>query len=188
MCPYSELMPEVELKCRRRNKHFLVAARHGPLVVLLREHRADETDDRSAVGKMPTTSVRLRISRLRRSCGLLLQIWRQCSLGKVANASTSCVASASMSEASLKRSLIWVTTRACWARTAARSGWAKIERTSAPTKSWADLGARVNRLRVKWVRQRCHTAPSKTEPMASVRPAWEQRRAVGLGENRSLLG
>jgi len=28
-------------------------------------------------------------------------------------------------------------------------------------------------MRVKWVRQRCHTAPSKTEPMASVRPAWE---------------
>src|SRR4051812_7171908 len=36
-------------------------------------------------GKMPTTSVRLRISRLSRSCGLLLQICRQCSLGKLVN-------------------------------------------------------------------------------------------------------
>ena len=32
-------------------------------------------------GKMPTTSVRRRISRLRRSRGLFLQIWRQCLLG-----------------------------------------------------------------------------------------------------------
>ena len=33
-------------------------------------------------GKMPTTSVRRRISLLSRSSGLFYQIWRQCSLGK----------------------------------------------------------------------------------------------------------
>ena len=43
----------------------------GPLVVLLGELAADESDDGVAVGEMPTTSVRRRISRLRRSCGLL---------------------------------------------------------------------------------------------------------------------
>ena len=35
---------------------------------------------------MPTTSVRRRISRLRRSLGLLDQIWRQISLGKAVKA------------------------------------------------------------------------------------------------------
>src|SRR3954471_6389294 len=43
----------------------------------------------SRSGKMPTTSVRRRISRFSRSEGLLLQIWRQTSLGKAVNASTS---------------------------------------------------------------------------------------------------
>ncbi len=41
----------------------------------------------SRLGKMPTTSVRRRISRLSRSCGLLLQIWRQCSFGNAVKAS-----------------------------------------------------------------------------------------------------
>ena len=36
----------------------------------------------SRFGKMSTTSVRRRISRLSRSCALLLQIWRECSLGR----------------------------------------------------------------------------------------------------------
>jgi hypothetical protein len=40
----------------------------------------------SRLGKIPTTSVRRRISRLRRSLGLLLQIWRQISLGNAVNA------------------------------------------------------------------------------------------------------
>src|SRR3954467_15310255 len=40
-------------------------------------------------GKMPTTSVRRRISRFKRSLGLLDQIWRQISLGNAVNASTS---------------------------------------------------------------------------------------------------
>src|SRR5713226_5827170 len=44
---------------------------------------------------MPTTSVRRRTSLFNRSCGLFDQIWRQCSLGKVAKAKTSGPASAS---------------------------------------------------------------------------------------------
>ena len=40
----------------------------------------------SRLGKMPTTSVRRRISRLSRSLGLLDQIWRQISLGKAVKA------------------------------------------------------------------------------------------------------
>ena len=50
-----------------------VAALFGPLVVLLGQDGPDEADDRVAVGKDPTTSVRRRISRLRRSLGLLDQ-------------------------------------------------------------------------------------------------------------------
>jgi hypothetical protein len=34
-------------------------------------------------GKMPTTSVRRRISLFKRSCGLVLQIWRQSSPAEV---------------------------------------------------------------------------------------------------------
>jgi hypothetical protein len=40
-------------------------------------------------GKIPTTSVRRRISLLRRSSELLLQRWRQCSFGKPVKASRS---------------------------------------------------------------------------------------------------
>ena len=53
-----------------------VAAAFGPLVVLLGEDGSDEADECVAGGKMPTTSVRRRISRLSRSWGLLDQIWR----------------------------------------------------------------------------------------------------------------
>src|SRR3954454_12975121 len=48
---------------------------------------------------MPTTSVRRRISRLRRSAGLLLQICRQTSLGKAVKASTSARAASRCSAA-----------------------------------------------------------------------------------------
>src|SRR5438128_6336331 len=89
-------------------------------------------------GKMPTTSVRRRTSRFSRSWGLLLQIWRQCSRGKVAKASTSEPASASSDAASEKRSCSCSTIRACWAQTASRSGWAKIERTSVAANVCAD--------------------------------------------------
>jgi len=53
---------------------------HLPLVVLLGEDRADEPDARAAVGedpelgKIPTTALRRRISRFKRSCGLVDQI------------------------------------------------------------------------------------------------------------------
>jgi hypothetical protein len=50
--------------------------------VLFGQHCADQADQGVAVGKMPSTSVRRRISRLRRSEGLFDQIWRQTSLGK----------------------------------------------------------------------------------------------------------
>jgi hypothetical protein len=44
-----------------------VAAAFGPFVVLFGEDGADQADEGVAVGEMPTTSVRRRISRLRRS-------------------------------------------------------------------------------------------------------------------------
>jgi hypothetical protein len=47
----------------------------GPFVVLFGQHRADEPDQGVRSGKMPTTSVRRRISPLRRSWGLFDQIW-----------------------------------------------------------------------------------------------------------------
>jgi hypothetical protein len=58
-----------------------VAAAFGPFVVLLGQDGADEADDRVPVGKMPTTSVRARISLLSRSLGLFDQICRQISWG-----------------------------------------------------------------------------------------------------------
>jgi hypothetical protein len=45
------------------------AALLGPLVGLLGEHCADQAQDRVAVRKIPTTSVRRRISLFSRSCG-----------------------------------------------------------------------------------------------------------------------
>ena len=59
-----------------------VAPGFGPFVVLFGQHGADEADQGVAVGKMPTTSVRRRISLLSRSWGLFDQIWRQICLGK----------------------------------------------------------------------------------------------------------
>ena len=59
----------------------------GPFVLLFGQYGTDETDERVAVGDMPrTTSVRRRISLLRRSWGLLGQIWRQITLGNTVNA------------------------------------------------------------------------------------------------------
>ncbi len=46
-----------------------VAAAFGPFVVLFGKHGTDQPDQRFAVGKMPTTSVRRQISRLSRSWG-----------------------------------------------------------------------------------------------------------------------
>ena len=59
------------------------------MVVLLGQDRADQADDRVRSGKIPTTSVRRRISRLSRWLGLLDQICRQISLGNTVNASAS---------------------------------------------------------------------------------------------------
>jgi hypothetical protein len=53
------------------------------------------------------------------------------------------------------------TTRVCWAHTDSASGWAKIVRTNVATIVWAERGTRVSRLRMKWVRHRCHTAPGQ---------------------------
>jgi hypothetical protein len=50
--------------------------------VLLCQHGSDEAVMAARLGKMPTTSVRRRISLLRRSSGLLDQIWRQWVSGK----------------------------------------------------------------------------------------------------------
>src|SRR5690349_5352804 len=92
------------------------------------------------LGKMPTTSVRRLTSLLRRSCGLLLQICRQCSCGKLAKASTSGPASASRSAAWPKRSWSCSTTRPCWAQTAPASTWSKMERTRGGDQSLGRLG------------------------------------------------
>jgi hypothetical protein len=50
-----------------------VAAAFDPFVVLFGQDGADETDEAARSGKMPTTSVRRRISLFNRSCGLLLR-------------------------------------------------------------------------------------------------------------------
>lgn len=50
-------------------------------VVLFCEHHSDQTDHSFRLGKIPTTSVLLRMSRLRRSWGLLLQTRFQTSWG-----------------------------------------------------------------------------------------------------------
>jgi hypothetical protein len=49
--------------------------------VLLGEHHPDQADRRPRSGKIPTTSVRRRISLFRRSCGLFDQICFQCANG-----------------------------------------------------------------------------------------------------------
>jgi hypothetical protein len=54
---------------RLRMSRADVAAAFGPFVVLFGEDCADEADQRIAVVKMPTTSVRRRISRFSRSWG-----------------------------------------------------------------------------------------------------------------------
>lgn len=66
-----------------------VAASFGPLVGLLGQDPSEEAGDGVAAGKIPTESVRRRISLLRRSLGLLGQIWTHTSLGKAVKASRS---------------------------------------------------------------------------------------------------
>ena len=56
------------------------------IVVLLGQHRPDKADQGVAVGEMPTTSVRRRISRFSRSVGLLDQMCFQISFGNTVNA------------------------------------------------------------------------------------------------------
>lgn len=51
-----------------------IAASFSPFIGLIGQHGADEADDRIPVGKVPTLSVRQRISRLSRSLGLFDQI------------------------------------------------------------------------------------------------------------------
>ena len=60
-----------------------VAALDQPLVVLLAQQRAGEPITAWSLGKIPTTSVRLPISLLTRSNGLVERILVQCSLGNV---------------------------------------------------------------------------------------------------------
>ena len=58
-----------------------VAAAFDPFVGLFGQDRADEAMIASRLGKIPTTSVRRRISLFNRSCGLFDQIWRHNSRG-----------------------------------------------------------------------------------------------------------
>ena len=101
----------------------------------------------SREGKMPTTSVRRRISLFSRSWGLLDQIWRQISRGKAVNARMSSRASSRCVAAAGNLASSAVTTWACWARTEAASGCSKMVRTRVDTQGWADLGTLVARLR-----------------------------------------
>ena len=78
---------------------------HLPLVVLLSEDRADEPDDRRAVGEDPDhvrASAQFAVQAL---LGFVDQIWRQCSGSKWVKASNSSRLSASSAAASGKR---WV--------------------------------------------------------------------------------
>jgi hypothetical protein len=81
---------------------------------LFGEDGADEADDRGAVGKIPTTSVRRRICLLRRSWGLFERIWRQSSVGNAVKARRSSRVLSRYSAASGIFSLIMSSTRVYW--------------------------------------------------------------------------
>src|SRR5881397_708651 len=121
-------------------------------------------------GKMPTTSLRRRISLLSRSSELFDQSCRQCSFGKLVKASRSAAASSSSVAASGKRVSSWSTIRRCCSCTVSASGCAKIVRTIVATKLCALFGTRVSRLRIACVRQRCQAAPGRVAAIASTRP------------------
>ncbi|EST35488.1 hypothetical protein M878_05355 [Streptomyces roseochromogenus subsp. oscitans DS 12.976] len=91
-------------------------------------------------GKMPTTSVRRRISLFSRSCGLFDQICRQISRGKAVKASTSCWAASKWAAA--LGNLAPSASRTCriCAWTASVSGCSKTVRSSVATQGWADFG------------------------------------------------
>src|SRR3989442_1698129 len=59
---------------------------------------------------------------------------------------------------------------ASWAETA--SGCTKIVRRVAATICWASLGTVASALRMKWTRQRCQVAPTRTSATACLRPRW----------------
>ena len=123
------------------------------------------------LGKIPTTSVRRRISLFKRSCGLLERIWGQCSTGKALNAKMSSAASST----SLARSQnpAWVsrsTTSPSCDHVESRSGCSKIERTSVAIIGQLAFGTLVARLAMKWVRQRCHDASPSTAAIAALMP------------------
>src|SRR5436190_10237560 len=136
------------------------------------------------LGKMPTTSVRRRISRFRRSWGLLLQIWRQCTLGNSQKASRSEATSVRRSAAAGNPLVSSSTTRACWALVEAASGWAKIVRTSVATRFWADLGTLVSRLRMKWVLCRRRHNTHKVANVLNALPKSAQPARKALAEIR----
>ncbi len=124
-----------------------IAAGLGPFVVLLGQDGADEADDGVAGRKIPATSVRRRISLLRRSWGLPGQAWRQISRGNAVNARTSSRASSRWAAATGNLASSAVTTWWCWARTDAAPGCPEMVRTRVETQGWADLATLVARLR-----------------------------------------
>jgi hypothetical protein len=98
-------------------------------------------------------------------------------------------ASARSSAAAVNRSASCSRTRACWASTSSREGWAKIDRTSVATSGWADFGTRVSRFRTKWVLHRCQLAPGSTAAIAATNPAAARpRRALPEGPVRHRPG
>ena len=74
-------------------------------------------------GKMPTTSVRRRISRLSRSLGLFDQICRHTSLGNAVKARMSARAVSRCSAAAGSLLASASTIRSNWSLTASASGW-----------------------------------------------------------------
>ena len=146
----------------------MLAAEDCLVVVHFAEHRAHQADSRVAIGEdSDDVGAPADLPRFNRSCGLLLQICFQCSLGQFVNESSSSVHSASICAACGNRGWSCSIIRACWARTDCASSRAKVLRTSVATKPCIDFGTRVGRFRMKCVRQRCQLAPRSTDEIAS---------------------
>jgi hypothetical protein len=99
-----------------------VAASFDPFVVLFGEHGADQAVTASRSGKMPTTSVRRRISRLSRSFGLFDQTGARSAFGKAVKARMSAGGVEVFGDRGqlVARSS---SSRSNWACTASASGW-----------------------------------------------------------------
>lgn len=120
-------------------------------------------------GKIPTTSLRRRISLFNRSCGSLLErIFAQCSRGNAAKAEMSSAASSTKVAASAKPvAFRRSTTSPSCDQVVSASGCSKIERTGVATIPQEAFGTLEAGLAMKWVRQRCQVASASTVAIAA---------------------